>query len=148
MITRTQVVTAARGWLGTPWKHQASVKAVGADCIGLVGGVALEVGLAEAKAWAADPKCKGYGRAPDPSMLLLACDMYLERIAIGAAKPADILLFKNDGGVHPQHFAIVSEPGYIIHAFAQSRKVAENRLDDAWKSRIVRAYRYRGIIDG
>ncbi len=37
------VVAAARNWLGTPYRHQASVKGVGADCLGLVRGVWREV---------------------------------------------------------------------------------------------------------
>jgi len=37
------VIEAARGWLGTPYRHQASVKGVGSDCLGLVRGVWREV---------------------------------------------------------------------------------------------------------
>jgi len=37
------VVAAARGWLGTPYRHQASVRGQGADCLGLVRGVWREV---------------------------------------------------------------------------------------------------------
>jgi hypothetical protein len=36
---RALIVAAARGWLGTPYRHQASVKGEGADCLGLVRGV-------------------------------------------------------------------------------------------------------------
>ncbi len=37
------VVAAARAWIGTPYHHQASVRGVGADCLGLVRGVYREV---------------------------------------------------------------------------------------------------------
>ena len=37
------VVRAARGWIGTPYHHQASVKGVGTDCLGLVRGVWREL---------------------------------------------------------------------------------------------------------
>jgi hypothetical protein len=40
---RVGVVAAARGWLGTPYRHQASVRGEGADCLGLVRGVWREV---------------------------------------------------------------------------------------------------------
>ncbi|MEE8633091.1 MAG: hypothetical protein V3S93_01305 [Methyloceanibacter sp.] len=33
----------ARGWLGTPYHHQASVKGVGCDCLGLVRGLWREL---------------------------------------------------------------------------------------------------------
>jgi NlpC/P60 family putative phage cell wall peptidase len=36
------IVAIARGWLGTPYRHQASLKGVGCDCLGLVRGVYAE----------------------------------------------------------------------------------------------------------
>ncbi len=42
-----RVAVAARAWLGTPYRHQASVKGVGADCLGLVRGLWREVVGAE-----------------------------------------------------------------------------------------------------
>jgi hypothetical protein len=32
-------------WLGTPWHRNASLKGVGADCVGVVAGTALALGL-------------------------------------------------------------------------------------------------------
>lgn len=37
------VVTQARGWIGTPYVHQASVKGAGCDCLGLLRGVWREM---------------------------------------------------------------------------------------------------------
>lgn len=37
--TRAAIVAEARGWIGTPYRHQASLKGVGCDCLGLVRGV-------------------------------------------------------------------------------------------------------------
>ncbi len=34
MTTREDIVRAARGWIGTPYRHQASLKGVGTDCLG------------------------------------------------------------------------------------------------------------------
>ncbi|MFY8139958.1 MAG: peptidase P60, partial [Caulobacter sp.] len=42
-MDRARIVAAARGWLGTPYRHQASVKGVGCDCLGLVRGVWREL---------------------------------------------------------------------------------------------------------
>ena len=43
-VSREQrIIAAARGWIGTPYRHQASLKGVGADCLGLVRGVWREV---------------------------------------------------------------------------------------------------------
>jgi NlpC/P60 family putative phage cell wall peptidase len=38
-LTRAQIVVATRDWIGTPYQHQASLKGVGCDCLGLVRGV-------------------------------------------------------------------------------------------------------------
>ena len=35
----TEVLTETRGWIGTPYHHQASLKGVGTDCLGLLRGV-------------------------------------------------------------------------------------------------------------
>ena len=36
---RAAVIAAARVWIGTPYRHQASLKGVGCDCLGLIRGV-------------------------------------------------------------------------------------------------------------
>ena len=33
------VVEAARGWIGTPYVHQACIRGVGCDCLGLIRGL-------------------------------------------------------------------------------------------------------------
>jgi len=39
MSPADRIVAAARAWIGTPYRHQASVKGVACDCLGLVRGV-------------------------------------------------------------------------------------------------------------
>ena len=114
------------------------------DCIGLIGGVALALGVPSAPAWANDMECAGYGRKPDAVMLLTACAKYLEPAA-GPLELGDVLVMRFAD--EPQHFAIVSalDPVYIIHAYAKARRVVEHRLDDEWQARIVVALRFPGI---
>ena len=42
-MRRDEIVEAARAWLGTPYHHQASLRGVGCDCLGLVRGVWREL---------------------------------------------------------------------------------------------------------
>ena len=42
-MKREDIVAAARGWIGTPYRHQASLKGAGCDCLGLVRGVWREM---------------------------------------------------------------------------------------------------------
>jgi NlpC/P60 family putative phage cell wall peptidase len=50
MTTREQIVASARSWLGTPYHHQASVRGVGCDCLGLIRGLWRELLGAEPEA--------------------------------------------------------------------------------------------------
>ena len=43
MIRRAAILQSARGWIGTPYLHQASLKGAGCDCLGLVRGVWREI---------------------------------------------------------------------------------------------------------
>lgn len=143
MASRADVITEARTWLGTRWLHQACVKGVGVDCIGLVGGVALALKLPGATAWAGDMALHSYGRTPDPRVLLGACAKYLDRVKERELGGILVMKFANE----PQHFALLSGPDYIIHAYAQARRVVEHRLDALWASRILAVYRFRGLDD-
>lgn len=145
MTARAQIIAEARTWLGTKWHHQASLKGVGCDCIGLVAGVALACGIAEAQAFYVDWEILGYGRHPDPQMLMRACDRYLDRKADLTAEPADILVMRFER--EPQHFGIVTDttPRTMIHSLAGARKVVEHRIDELWQSRVVRVYSFRGL---
>lgn len=146
MITRTQIVAEARSWIGTKYQHQARLKGVAVDCIGLIGGVALTLGIPGAKEWKADPTLHSYAKQPDPAMLLRACDRFLDERNRYDAAPGDIFVMRF--AVDPMHFAIMSDaaPMRIIHAYAIARRVAEHVVDYDWQSRIVRAYSFRGIV--
>ncbi len=37
--TRAAIVVTARLWIGTPYLHQASLRGIGCDCLGLLRGV-------------------------------------------------------------------------------------------------------------
>lgn len=147
MMTGADIVRVAREWIGTRWRHQAAQRGVGTDCVGLLVGVAYELGLGDARAESRDVDFNGYGRAPDPSLLLRAANHYLEPAA--GPEVGGVLLMRFAS--NPQHFAIISQVSplpYIIHAYAQARKVVENRVDTVWRQRIVRYYRFPGVTDG
>jgi NlpC/P60 family putative phage cell wall peptidase len=148
MSTRFDVVRAARGWLGTPFHHQASVRGVGCDCIGLIAGVAAELAMPEAAHWLADVRRRSYTAEPDEKMLLEAASEYLVEIPLASLRMADIPLMRVRNGAHPQHFGILSSdnPRYIIHAYAMApSEVVENVFEGAWAKLAVRAYRYRAL---
>ena len=134
----------ARTWVGVRWKHQGQTRN-GVDCLGLIGCVAAEAGISNA--WITDESAefKGYGWQPDPARIAAGCARYFDPVN-GVPRLGDVLLMKFEA--EPMHFAIVSgtEPRYMIHAHAFAQKVVENRIDDLWRSRIVRVYSFKGIV--
>lgn len=103
-------------------------------------GIAYELGIADARPGHRDTRFEGYGRQPRPDLLRDACDQYLEPAPI---KEGGVLLirFARD----PQHVAIVSQvdPPQIIHALVSPGRVVEHILDEKWRRRIVRSYRFK-----
>ncbi len=149
-ITREAVVAEAREWIGTPWQHQAFLKQVACDCIGLIGGVPLALGMEGAQEWADDPNLHNYGRNPKPDQLWETCGKFLLRIQISeATRLADILVFSFRIGhlwTGPMHFAIISceNPLRVIHAYTFAKEVIEQSLPLA-KAKVVGAYRYKEL---
>lgn len=143
---RECLVIEARQWVGTPFKHQASLKGIGCDCIGLIAGVAREMGFKDAERFKNDVRFRGYARTPEPTMLQTAVSEYLEPVDRDTAEPGDIMLFRFKD--EPQHFAMLVERGfdrYMVHSYMQARGVVENRIDDKWRGRMVGAYKYREV---
>lgn len=140
MVTRADIVSEARTWIGTPFRHQGRVKGHGVDCSGLVISVARTLGLT-------DYQATGYPKHPDGNEMRRVCSEMMDEISIDDAQPGDVILFKFISD--PQHLAIVGDHPSgglsIIHAFAVSRKVVEAILDDVWRSRVIAVYRVRGV---
>jgi NlpC/P60 family putative phage cell wall peptidase len=142
-MTRDDFLDEARSWIGTRWVHQACVKGIGADCIGLIAGVAAALGSTEAARFLRTPEWRNYGRHPLPAFMFGVCDQLMDRIEIDSAIHADVLVFRC--GKHPMHFGIITCHATMIHSWLMARRVCEHRIDAAWRSRIERAYRIRGI---
>lgn len=137
---RESIIAEARTWLGTPHVHQARIRGVGVDCIGLVVGVALALGLPSAEAFLASPY-RTYAARPNVAALENACAAFL--VPVAQRQAGDIVLMHFVG--EPQHFGILTGGDYLIHAYAPARAVVEHRIDPKWRRRIMRAYAYREL---
>jgi len=103
--TRAAVLRCAEGWLDTPYRHQASVKHVGTDCLGLIRGIWREL----------------YGREPEippaytpdwaenagEETLLHSAERWLTPIA--ASQPGDVLLFRMAPNASCKHIGLMAE---------------------------------------
>ena len=143
--TRERIVEIAREWLGTPYRHQASVKGVGTDCIGLVYGISRELNLTRYDASKVkDPRYTNYSRMPDTAFMRSVLNRWLIQIPIKEAKPGDVLFIA--WIKEPQHLAILTEKG-IIHAYMGVKKVTEHNLTPDWASKVVAAYKFPNVIE-
>lgn len=143
MLRADAIVAEARRWVGTPWRHQASVKGVGCDCAGLVRGVALNLGLADLDE--AHPEAErflNYSRNPQPRKMLGALNHFMHRVRPDAMQAGDVLLMRFDRD--PQHLAILTDAGTIVHAASAYGAVAEHRLSSDWRARVTGVWRFRG----
>ena len=143
------IVACARSWRGTGFAHQGRIKASGAhsggvDCLGLLSGVARELGLsARDNSPLAEHDILAYSKSPDGALLQSRLAALLHPIEAAHMQPGDVALFALDG--RPQHLAILSDYGDgelgMIHAYAPARRVVEHRLDAVWRKRLVCLYR-------
>lgn len=145
MNTGNKIVRQARIWLGTPFHHQARLKGKGCDCLGLIIGVVDELGLRDGRGQPlAGYDEVSYSKEPDGAYLLLKLTALLDEVLIAEAQPGDLALFTVRD--NPQHLAFLTDyEGALgmIHCYAQARRVVEHRLDDDWKSRLVKVFRWR-----
>ncbi len=132
-----RVVMAARRWLGTPYRHQASVPGAGCDCLGLVRGVGREVVGAEPLAV---PPYRQSARDPaHMDGLRLAAERLLVP-AEGPVEAGQVVLFRLEGMSEPRHCGIMVSANRFIHA-QEGLGVVEASLG-GWGRRVWGRYRF------
>jgi len=137
---RGQALAAARGWLGTPYRHQASLKGEGADCLGLVRGVWRE--LVGAEPGVIPVYGPDWAEAGGEEQLWRAARQWLVEIPVDRAQSGDVLLFRMAPGVPAKHCGILSDAtgeGRMIHAY-WGRAVVESWMGRWWRKRLVAAF--------
>ena len=100
------VVAEARTWIGVSYRHQASLKGVACDCLGLVRGVWREVIGEEpeaAPAYRAD-----WAETGTEETLLAAARRHLVELDPATAGPGDVVLFRVTPEALVKHCAILS----------------------------------------
>jgi NlpC/P60 family putative phage cell wall peptidase len=137
--TPTHIVALARTWLGTPYHHQASLRGVGCDCIGLVRGIYRELYGREAE------RVPGYTRdwaeASGIETLIEAGRRHLIEIAPADAQPGDVLVFRYRGGSVAKHVGILATADSMIHAM-DGAAVCEVALSPWWRRRLAATFRF------
>jgi NlpC/P60 family putative phage cell wall peptidase len=136
------VVLAARGWLGTPYVHQASCRGAGCDCLGLLRGVWREVLGAEPQA--VPDYTQDWSEAAHEERLWQAAARHLLAKPLSAPAPGDVLLFRMREGSVAKHLglqAVIGPAPSFIHAYS-GHGVVESALTPPWARRIVARFAF------
>ncbi|WP_342075404.1 NlpC/P60 family protein [Yoonia sp. SS1-5] len=131
------LVNAARGWIGTPYMHQAAVKGAGCDCLGLLRGVWADVFGAEPEkvpSYTAD-----WSEPQGRELLFEAACRHMTPLTDTPLQSGQVLLFRMRQGAVAKHLGILAEAGVVptfIHAYA-GHGVIESPLSAPWRRRIA-----------
>ncbi len=137
-----RIVAAARGWIGTPYVHQASCKGAGADCLGLVRGVWREVIGGEPVE--VPPYTPDWAEARGEETLLDGAAALLRPVGPEAARPGDLIVFRMRRSAVAKHLGLLAEVGAapsFIHAYS-GHAVLESPLTPPWARRIAAYFRF------
>ncbi len=127
---------AARGWLGTPYHHQQSVKGHGTDCLGLVRGVWREMCGPEVEAI---PNYGSSWKTGGEDVLLKALRRHMEPVCgISAGR---VLAFRFRQGLPVKHVAIATSGSTMIHAY-HKRAVMEVDISPSWMRQLAGAFEF------
>lgn len=146
MADGAKVVAAARGWIGTPYRHQATARGAGCDCLGLVRGVWRELFGAEPEAPPA--YSLDWSEPQGEERLWAAAARHLRTVPPGPVAAGDVVLFRMRAGSVAKHLGIVSATGdapRFIHAYAP-HGVVESPLSAPWARRIVARFEFPGEV--
>lgn len=138
----TAIVTIARDWIGTPYLHQASVKGVGADCLGLLRGVWRAHLGAEPEV--VPPYTADWSEPQGDERLLQAAIQHMTLCDDKAFAPGQVLLFRMRAGSVAKHLGILAEVGAaptFVHAYS-GHGVVESPLSDPWRRRIAARFQF------
>ena len=136
-LARSAIVAEARSWIGTPYHHQASLKGVGCDCLGLVRGVWRALLGPEPEAipgYSAD-----WGEAGAEEPMLAAARRHLIEIEPESAGPGDVLVFRMRPGRVAKHAGVKTSSSSFVHA-QQGGPVCEVALSPWWRRRVAAAF--------
>lgn len=131
----------ARTWIGTPYRHQSSVKGAGCDCLGLLRGVWRAVYGREPEA--PPPYSMDWDEVARSEVLMAAAARHF-RPVLGDLAPGHVILFRMRDNAVAKHLGLCSATGHsagFIHAYAR-HGVIESPLSAPWRRRIAGVFAF------
>ncbi len=144
MADRGEVIVArARAWIGTPYRHQASCRGAGTDCLGLLRGIWREMLGAEPEA--VPPYTPDWSEPSRTEDLLAAAGRHMRSVPWDARRPGDVLVMRMRDGSVAKHVGFLARApeGFesFIHAYS-GHGVVESPLTPAWARRVAAVFRF------
>ncbi|MBB3991342.1 NlpC/P60 family protein [Croceicoccus naphthovorans] len=138
MISGADIVTAARGWIGTPFAWGQALRGKGCDCKGLIVGVARELALPGADS--IEAQFVGYRDRVDADRLVAGMRRNFDPVNV--AQDGDVLLLTVSG--KPQHLAIYAGAGRMIHTYSRGPDcVIEVPMASIWRRAVASVWRWK-----
>ncbi|MGC0052528.1 NlpC/P60 family protein [Brucella pituitosa] len=134
MMVAERVLAEAESWIGTPYRHGASMRGVSCDCLGLVRGIwrALYGNEPEhPRAYAPD-----WAEAASSDLLMEAAQRHMRSRISGNPQPGDLLIFRWRADVAAKHLGIMTRENRFIHAY-EGHHVMASALVPQWRKRIA-----------
>jgi NlpC/P60 family putative phage cell wall peptidase len=135
------LVEEIRTWKETPWHHQASLKGVGTDCVGLLLGTYQNVTGKKI------PYALDYHRLPLPGRENRIRDellKYCYEVPVEDVQKGDVLLFTfiSNGA---NHVGLYTEENQFIHAWQDVNSVVEIKFTAEWKRMLKGVFRLKAL---
>ncbi len=139
-----RVITEAQEWIGTPYRHQASLKGVGCDCLGLVRGVWRSVYRSEPEAL--KPYSADWAEVGGLDALLEAARRHFIEKPMAEMSAGDVILFRWKPNHAAKHAGILVSPDSFIHAY-EGHSVMRSSLVPQWRKRITGVFSFKSFED-
>ncbi|GHA29280.1 peptidase [Devosia pacifica] len=137
-MSADRVVTIARRWLGTPYRHRAATRGAGCDCLGLLRGVWRE--LYGSEPLVVPPYRVDLRDTEHAGLLQEAAETLLDP-ADHQPRAGDVVLFQLRRAGVARHCGILVGTDRFIHA-QERLGVIEANLGGGWGRRIHRRYSF------
>lgn len=137
--TCAEIIAETETWLKTPYQHQASVKGLGCDCLGLVRGVYRALYGAEPEKMPA--YTSDWAEASDTETLAVAAARHLLPVPVDKIMPGQVLLFRWRRHLPAKHAAILVSNDRFIHAH-DGAAVSYASFTPWWRRRLAFAFAF------
>lgn len=138
-----RALSIARGWIGTPYLHQASRKGAGADCLGLLRGVWRELYGTEPET--PPPYTPDWSEPEAIERLWAAAERHLLPLPDGVSwAEGQVILFRMRERCVAKHLGISGlrdGAASFVHAYS-GHGVVESPLSLPWANRIVARFAF------